>query len=174
MAGGESAGGVTNAPDKVILQAGDPLTVKFADVPPPGPQEWQGRVGEDGNITLHLNVTVKAVGKTPNQLAQEIREAYVPKYYKYLTATVKAEERFYYVGVEVLAPGSRPYPGAMTVTRAIDTVGGFTDYAKRTEIILTRADGDKFKVNYNKAIEDPTYDPPVFPNDRVEVGRRLW
>jgi polysaccharide biosynthesis/export protein VpsN len=174
MMGKDAGGSATNSPDKVILLAGDPITVTFSDVPAPGIQEWKGRIGEDGNITLHLNVTIKAIGKTPNQVSQEIREAYVPKYYKYLTATVKTEERFYYVGGEVRAPGSRPYTGTMTVTRAIDTAGGFTDYAKRSELILTRADGVKFKVDYKKAIKDPVHDPVVYPNDRVEVGRRFW
>jgi polysaccharide export outer membrane protein len=174
MMGLNAAGSATNAPDKVILQAGDPISITFSDVPPPGIEKWQGRIGEDGNITLHLNVTIKAIGKTPNQVSQEIRDAYVPKYYKYLTATVQPEERFYFVGGEVRAPGSRPYSGTMTVTRAIDTAGGFTDYAKRTEIILTRANGNKFKINYKKAIKDPAHDPVVYPNDRVEVGRRLW
>ena len=109
---GLSVGGqATNAPDKVILQTGDLVSVTFADLPPPGIQEWKGRIGEDGNIVLHLNVTIKASGKTPNQVAQEIRDAYVPKYYKYLTATLKPEERFYYVGGEVRMPSSRPYTG---------------------------------------------------------------
>lgn len=174
MTGLDAGGKATNAPDRVILQAGDPISVTFADVPPPGIMEHKQRIGEDGEITLHLNVTIKAAGKTPNQVAQEIREAYVPKYYKYLTATVKPDERFYYVGGEVRMSGSRPYAGTMTVTRAIDTAGGFTDYAKKSAIILTRANGLKFKINYKKAIKDPAYDPPVYPNDRVEVGRRVW
>lgn len=174
MTGLDAGGKATNAPDRVILQAGDPISVTFADVPPPGIMEHKQRIGEDGEITLHLNVTIKAAGKTPNQVAQEIRDAYVPKYYKYLTATVKPDERFYYVGGEVRMSGSRPYAGTMTVTRAIDTAGGFTDYAKKSAIILTRANGLKFKINYKKAIKDPAYDPPVYPNDRVEVGRRVW
>jgi polysaccharide export outer membrane protein len=174
MMGVDAGGNATNAPDKVILQAGDPISVTFSDVPSPGIQEWKGRIGEDGNITLHLSITINAIGKTPNQVSQEIRDAYVPKYYKYLTVTVKPEERFYYVGGEVRMAGSRPYSGAMTVTRAIDTAGGLTDYAKKSEIILTRAGGQKFKINYKKAIEDPAHDPTVYPNDRVEVGRRLW
>ena len=174
MMGVDAGGNATNAPDKVILQAGDPITVTFADVPPPGIMEWKGRIGEDGNITLHLNVTINAIGKTANQVAQEIRDAYVPKYYKYLTATVKPDERFYYVGGEVRMPNRQPYTGAMTVTRAIDTAGGFTDYAKKSQIILTRANGQKFKIDYNKAIEDRAYDPPVYPNDQIKVERRLW
>jgi polysaccharide export outer membrane protein len=173
MMGMDAGGNATNAPDKVILQAGDPISVTFSDVPPPGIMEWKGRIGEDGNVTLHLNVTVNAIGKTANQLAQDIREAYVPKYYKYLTATVKPDERFYYVGGEVRMPNRQPYTGAMTVTRAIDTAGGFTDYAKKSQIILTRANGQKFQIDYNKAIQDRAYDPPVFPNDQIKVERRI-
>ncbi len=107
-------------------------------------------------------------------MAQEIRDAYVPKYYKYLTATVKPEERFYYVGGEVRMPNRQPYTGSMTVTRAIDTAGGFSDYAAKSKIILTRASGQKFRIDYNKALKDPAFDPPVFPNDQVKVERSVW
>lgn len=170
------ASGGTNdidALNMVILQPGDPITITFTELAP-GMQESRQRIGEDGNINLHLGVTIKAAGRTPTQVAQAIREAYVPKYYQYLTPTVKPDERFYYVGGEVRQPGRQPYTGPMTVIRAIDTGGGFTDYAKKSEIILTRGNGQKFRVNYKKAIKDPAYDPPVYPNDQVKVERRLW
>jgi polysaccharide export outer membrane protein len=166
-------GGDTNLVDaKVILQAGDPVVVTFADAGPMAIPEHRERVREDGTITLHLNVTVKAAGKTPGKLAQDIRSEYVPKYYKYLTVTVKTEERYYYVGGEVRISDRKPYTGAMTVTRAIDTAGGFTDFADKGDIVLTRANGEKFRINYKKAIKDPRYDPPVFPNDQIIVGKR--
>jgi polysaccharide export outer membrane protein len=157
----------------IVLKAGDLLTITYSDVPPPGIPEARQRVGEDGKITLHLNVTVLAAGKTARQLEQEIRSEYVPKYYNYLTVSVKTEDRYYYVGGEVKIGSRQPYLGEMTVLRAIDTAGGFTDFANRKTIELRRANGQKFKVNWYNAIKDAKLDLEVFPNDQIIVHKRL-
>jgi protein involved in polysaccharide export with SLBB domain len=157
----------------IVLKAGDLLTITYNDIPPPGIPEARQRVGEDGKITLHLNVTVLAAGKTARQLEQEIRSEYVPKYYNYLTVSVKTEERYYYVGGEVKIGSRQPYLGEMTVLRAIDTAGGFTDFANRKTIELRRANGQKFKVNWYNAIKDAKLDLEVFPNDQIIVHKRL-
>src|SRR4051794_1318120 len=56
-----------------IIRIGDSLNISFTDVPTPIMIQPQ-RVGEDGNITLPYNVTVKAAGKTPGQLQEDIRK----------------------------------------------------------------------------------------------------
>jgi polysaccharide export outer membrane protein len=157
----------------IVLKGGDLLTITYSDIPPPGIPEARVRVGEDGKITLHLNVTILAAGKTARQLEQEIRSDYVPKYYNYLTVSVKTEERYYYVGGEVKIGSRQPYLGEMTVLRAIDTAGGFTDFANRKTIELRRANGQKFKVNWFNAIKDAKLDLEVFPNDQIIVHKRI-
>jgi len=164
----------TNASGSVGgIQVGDSITVNFTDLPPSVQpiMPYVSRIGEDGNITLHMNVTVKAAGKTARDLEQEIRTNYVPRYYKNLTVTVKTEERFYFVGGEVKMPARQPYFGRITVLRAIDTAGGFTDFANRSKIELTRHNGQKIKINWKKAIKDPKLDPEVFPNDQINVPK---
>ena len=131
-----------------MLRVGDTVTVNFTDLPPPYIPESKIRIAEDGNITLPFNISVHAAGKTARQLEQEIRSEYVPKYFNYMTVTVKTEERFYFVGGEVKVSNRQLYFGEMTVLRAIDTAGGFTDFANRKKIELRRANGQKFTINW--------------------------
>src|SRR5206468_4023587 len=115
-----------------LLTVGETVTISWADLPPQA--QWvdvKTRIGDDGRIILPFNVSVVAAGKTANQLAQDIRNEYVPKYFVRITPTVKTEERFYFVGGEVKIPSRMQYLGEMTVLRAIDTAGGFTDFASR-------------------------------------------
>jgi len=158
-----------------LIRVGDSITVTFSDTPPNVRIEpIQVRIGEDGHIPLPLNQTIQAAGKTVRQLEKEIVDLYVPKFYKQMSVTVKTEERFYFVGGEVRNPNRFLYAGQITVLRAIDTAGGFTDFANRKRIELTRQDGRKIIVNYQKALKDPKLDPEVYPNDQIVVPRRLF
>lgn len=156
------------------LHAGDPLTITFSDVPPQMMQEQRVRIPEDGTITLPFNVRVKAAGKTTSQLEKEIRDAYVPTWFVNLTAIVRTEERAFFVDGEVKAPGRQTYSGELTVLRAVGTAGGFTDFANRKKIELRRQNGQKFTVNYFKALDDQSFDLPVYPNDHIIVKRSLF
>jgi polysaccharide export outer membrane protein len=154
---------------------GDLLTINFTDIPPGVlPPEMRVRVGSDGMITLPFNVQVKALGKTPTELQAEIRGAYVPTWFVNLTPVVKADDRYYYVGGEVKVSGPKVHIGDVTVLRAIDTAGGFTDFAKKTAIELRRAaTGETIIINEKKARQDPKLDLPVYVNDRITVPRRF-
>ncbi len=159
-------------PGATVIQVGDLLTVTFSDLPAPGLPEFKGRVGEDGNITLPLNITIKAAGKTPGQLQQEIRAAYVPRYYVNLTITVKTEDRFFFVGGEVRNPQRLPYFAQITVLRAIQAAGDFTDFANRKKVQLIRSNGQKHIINCLDAQKKPALDLQVFPNDTINVPRK--
>jgi protein involved in polysaccharide export with SLBB domain len=155
------------------LRVGDIVTVSFSDSPQPIPF-LKAQLAEDGMLTLPLNVRVQATGKTPRALEQEIRGEYVPKYYRFLTVTVQTEQRAYYVGGEVKIPNRQPYVGEMTVLRAIQTAGDFTDYANKKNIELIRENGERHTINWHKALKDPKLDLPVYPNDRIHVHTRRW
>lgn len=166
---------VANVGGLGLVRVGDAVTVTFSDTPPNVViPPVQVRIGEDGHIPLPMNQTVLAAGKTVRQLEQEIRDLLVPRFYKQMTVTVKTEERFYYVGGEVRNPNRQLYIGQITVLRAIDTAGGFTDFANRRRIELTRQDGRKIIINYYKARKNPKLDPEVYPNDQIVVPRRLF
>lgn len=157
------------------LRAGDVVMFSFTDIPTPMIDQ-RVQIAEDGTLTLPLNVRVQAMGKNPRQLEQEIRSEYVPKYYKYLTVTLKTEQRAFFVGGEVKVPNRYPYTGQdITVLRAIQAAGDFTDFANRKTIELIRESGQKEKINWYKAIENPKLDLPVYPNDQIIVRKRvLW
>ncbi len=161
-------------PTVVVLRPGEEIKVVFSDLPPQ--VTWmpvEVAIGEDGIITLPLNIKVQAAGKTANQLQEDIRKAYVPKYVKYLTITVKTKERFYFVSGDVRIPGRYPYYGYITVLRAIATAGGFGDFADRKRVELRRANGQIFKIDAKKAIKNPKLDLEVMPGDEVFVHRRF-
>jgi polysaccharide export outer membrane protein len=171
--GGTNGGGQTTnpRPESFVFQIGDLVTVNFSDVPETI-QPHIERIKEDGNVTLPLIGSVKAVGKSPGQLQQEIHDRYVPKFYVRVNVTVTTaptETSFYVMG-EVRSPGPKPYTGVTTVTKAIAAAGGLTDFASK-DLVLIRAKGQKVKVNYKKAVRDPKADPQVFPGDSINVDR---
>lgn len=154
---------------------GDQVTVIFTlanESGPESPLPFAGRVQEDGSITLPLIGSVTAVGKTEGELQKEIHDLYVPKYYQNLTVTVKGEATFFYVDGEVVQRGQKEYPGDMTVVKAIAAAGGFTDFANRTHVRLSRGNHTQI-VNVEKAIKDPRYDVQVYPGDKIHVKRKI-
>jgi polysaccharide export outer membrane protein len=165
------AAAVSN-PQGDVLNVGEPITVTFSDAPTLI-QPFEERIKSDGKITLLYSQTFDAAGKTRGDLEAEIRERYVPRYFKNLTVTIRTVERAFFVGGEVRMPGRYPYSGEMTVSKAIFTAGGFTDYAKRSKVLLTRANRQTLTVDSEAALENPALDLPVFPNDSITVPRRL-
>jgi polysaccharide biosynthesis/export protein VpsN len=162
--GGEEAG---------RLAVEDLVKVTFSGVEPPI-QPHEERIKEDGNITMPLVGAIKAEGRTPGELQKAITEAYVPKFYKRLTVTVTTDRRIYYVGGQVRMPGRQEYLGPTTVTKAIQSAGDFTDFAAKTRVELTRANGKFIKLDCEKAAKDPSQDLPVFPGDKIHVPQRDW
>ena len=156
-----------------LLHVGDMVIIDWFDTINPI-QQYKERIRDDGKLILPHNVVVQAAERTTAQLQDEIRAAYVPKWYNYLTVTVKTEERFYFVGGEVRVPNRQYYYGDITVLRAIDTAGGFTDYANRKKIELRRSNGETIKVNWHDAMKNQKKDPVVYPNDQIIVRKRIF
>lgn len=173
--GSATASPATGISDADRFRMGDLVKVTFSGLADPIlPHEE--RIKDDGNITLSMIGSLKAVGKTPGELQKELYDLYVPKYFKPSSGfnlTVQSMERVYYVGGEVRQSGPRLYIGETTVTKAIQAAGDFTDFAKKSKVTLTRADGTSIKVNCSKAIKNPRFDPPVFPGDKIYVPRRI-
>jgi len=163
--------------DKVArLHVGDTVTITLKGPPPPNeilPVEKP--IKDDGTITLDYIGRIEAAGKTPGQLEDAIHDLYVPKYYTHLNVTVQASnDRVDYVRGEVKTPGRMIYTGEITVSRAIASAGDFTDFADRTEVYLTRANGQRSELNLKRILAGKDPDPPVYPGDQIEVTRRLW
>lgn len=161
------------SPPRNDLRIGDEVSVIFGGIPNP-PNPFRGRIREDGTITLPLDVVITGAEKTPGQLEREIHDAYVPKYYRMLTVTVHAENRFFYVDGQVRNPDRHLYAGEMTITKAIAAAKGFTEFANRKRIKLTRSNGAIHSVNYEKALRKPALDLPVYPGDHIYVPRSVF
>jgi protein involved in polysaccharide export with SLBB domain len=155
------------------FRVGDTVNVTFSGTPTP-PDTHEEVIKEDGNITLYLIGSIKALGKTAGELQTEIHDKYVPQYYVRLTVTVKPGDLVYYVRGEVNGHGSRQlYVGPTTVTKAIASAGDFTDFASHT-VSLIRADGEIIKIDVDKASQDSTLDLQVYPGDQIVVPRRIF
>lgn len=172
---GATSGGTTNplAQAELSLRPNERLTITFSDVNPPL-QPFEGRIREDGKITLMENQEFAAAGMTAAELEKAIRERYVPNYYVKLTATVRAETRFFYVYGQVRSPNRWPYEGDITVLGAIAAAGGFTEFAQPRKVQVTRANNKIEIINCIKAKDRPALDVKIYPNDRIDVPRRIW
>ncbi len=163
----------TSGPPPNVLQIGDLVKVEFAGGPTPIlPHEEH--IKDDGKVSLPLIGKIQAAGKTPGSLQRDIQDAYVPRFYKHLTVTVRPTDRFYFVGGEVKQPSRQLYLGPVTVMGAIKSAGDFTDFANRRKIQITRADGTLHFVDGNRAQRDPEHDLPVYPGDNIHVDRRWF
>jgi polysaccharide export outer membrane protein len=169
--------GVGNA-NRIPLRKGD--TVKVTLIPPTRanqpsfPEDHKVTIKEDGTIALPYFPEIPAAGLTTQELEKDIHDRYVPDYYKSLGVTVEPDARFIFVGGEVIRNGRIEYIGAITVTQAIQSAQGFTEYANRKKIKLIRSNGKTEVVNWNTAIEHPEKDPQVYPGDKIEVIRRIF
>jgi polysaccharide biosynthesis/export protein len=155
------------------LRVGEMLVIEFSGVTDPPPRHEE-RIKLDGKITLPSIGEVDAAGMTRGDLEQKIHTLYVPNYYRQLAVVVRNEGRYFYVRGQVKNPNQFPYMKEMTVLTAIATAGDFTDFAKKTKVMVIRADGTKIPVNCIRALSDHKLDVPIFPDDTVYVPRRYF
>jgi polysaccharide export outer membrane protein len=149
----------------IVAFSGSPIAIPAHDEP----------IKEDGTITLPLIGSVVATNKTAGELQNEIHDDYVPKYYVRLTVVVTSGDRVYYVGGEVGHAGIFQYVSDTTVTKAIQSASGLSDFANHSKIWLIRATtGQRIRVDYDKALENPAKDPPVYPDDQINVEKRIF
>jgi protein involved in polysaccharide export with SLBB domain len=154
-----------------VLRVGDPVNVRFSGVLSP-PKDHDERIKEDGCITLAWVGRVKAEGLTVGELQEAIKKSY-STLYRDMTVTVTSENRFFYIGGEVRVPTRLAYATKITVCGAINAAGGFTDFANKTNVKLTRANGEIHIINWKKAQKKPELDLQVYPGDKIEVPRRI-
>jgi protein involved in polysaccharide export with SLBB domain len=159
--------------DVAHFHIGDTVTVTF-DGLPTELLPHEETIKEDGTITLNDIGPIQAAGKTAGQLQKDIHDRYVPQIYTHLNVTVKSGDRVYYVRGEVGHPDRILYTGPITVTKAIASAGDFNDFANRKNIVLTRANGERIKVNCDKVLDGEAPDPQVYPGDLIEVRKRLF
>lgn len=166
--------GVVQVGSSDRLVPGNKVTITFSGTPSPPPKHEE-KIREDGYIGPPLlQKPIMAAGKTVGKLQEELQALYVPDYFRSLTVTVSTEERFVYVGGEVKNPGPHLYLPGLTVLKAIQSAGDFTEYGNRRNVTITRANGGRQEtVNCSKAFKDSKYDKLVYPDDRIQVYKRI-
>ena len=155
------------------IAVGDVIRVMYEASVPIAPTEIQ--VPETGLVTIHMGEQVQVAGKMAADVSKDIRDLFTVKkqMYKRLSVNVQVLGRTVSVGGEVRATGSFPFEGGMTVLKAINRAGGFTEYANRREVRITRINGQQITVDCKAAMKKPELDLPLYPGDRIEVVRSI-
>lgn len=154
------------------LRPGDSLAVSLQSVPDPNINTVQ--IDDQGLISLPYIGPVNAAGATTAELAQRIRETYIAKkIYKLVDVSVTVTERYIYVGGEVTRPGRIIWTPDLTLTKAIQSAGGFTLYAKESKVILAR-DQQAYDLNVTLAQKNPAQDVLLMPGDSIQVPRSAF
>jgi protein involved in polysaccharide export with SLBB domain len=166
----------SESPGVDTLGPGVRVTITFSGLPSSALiPKHEEQIREDGYISPpYLPRPVMAAGKKIGKLQEELQALYVPDYFKVATVTVTSEGRFFYVGGEVKTPNRYIYTGEINLIQAIQSAGGLTDFARRSQILVTRATGEKKTVNYDKALKNPKLNLVLFPGDTIHIGRRVW
>lgn len=171
VSSGGSGTNVAFSIDRIAV--GDVIRVMYEASVPIAATEIQ--VPETGLVTIHMGEQVQVAGKMAADVSKEIRDLFTVKkqMYKRLSVNVQVLGRTVSVGGEVRATGSFPFEGGMTVLKAINRAGGFTEYANRREVRITRINGQQILVDCKAALKKPELDLPLYPGDRVEVVRSI-
>jgi polysaccharide export outer membrane protein len=151
---------------------GDKLHISLRGIP--NPEEIQGEVNEQGNITLPLVGPVKVAGLAPSEAERAIEKAFVDGgYYRKITVIVVAQDDYYFAQGEVRTQGRFPLVGEMTLLQAIAAAGGYTEYAKPSRVRIMRGDQIlRYDAERISRRRDP--DPLVKRGDIIVVERRVF
>jgi len=160
------------------LRQGDALEIRLTGVPVDEIQQFTAvyTIDDGGSINLPYIGYVKAVGLLPNQLQVDLEkklrdgEIYT---HPSITVVVQAGQRFLSIGGAVRGPGRIPYSADLTLMSAINTAGGFNDFADQKRVRLVH-DGKAQVIDTRKIRKDPTLDVKVFPGDQIEVPQSWY
>jgi polysaccharide export outer membrane protein len=155
------------------LRALDPLRIELLGIP-----EEKGidmTIDERGDITLpYLDDSIKAAGMTTSELEREIQQIYTSRQiYRSITVNVTTLAKIYYVEGEVKRPQEYSLSRRITLLQAIAAASGYTEYANRKNITITRQ-GRVFRFNGKDIEKNPELDVPVEAGDRIKVHRSFY
>jgi protein involved in polysaccharide export with SLBB domain len=185
VAGAAAASGINVLDDKHQLAIGDQISFRIVE------DEEEPKaltVTDSGELEVPYIGRYQAVGKTCKQLARQLKTELEKDYYKQATVIIavnvmaKSRGRVYLVGpVHVPGPQEIPSDEVLTLTKAILRAGGFTDFADKKYVRVTRQSkvpggkDETFIVNVGKVIDKGTTesDLPLEPGDLIYVPEKL-
>jgi polysaccharide biosynthesis/export protein VpsN len=154
------------------LRPGDSLTIVLQGVPDPSTNAVT--IDDKGLISLPYIGTIPAAGLGTAEVSQSIRDTYIAKkIYTTVDVSVGVTERYVYVGGEVQRPGRIVWTPDLTATKAIQSAGGFSLYAKETAVTLIRSKS-AYVIDVKLAQKNPTEDPRLIPGDSLQVPRSAF
>lgn len=159
-----------------VLRPGDRLDVKFFYNPE---LNEAVTIRPDGRISLQLVGEQQAAGLTPMDLERQLEEAYSRDLKTPEVSVIVTDVNGYavYVDGEVGTPGPVSIEGGMTVLEVISRAGGFSEDARRNDVILIRRMPNREPqvavLNLDAAINgsDLAQDVRLQPHDIVYVPR---
>ncbi len=171
--------------DKHKLAIGDKLSFRITeDSEDPKPLV----VTDSGDLEVPYIGRFAALNKTCKQLARELKVELEKEYYYQATVIIavdllsRARGKIYLVG-NIRLPGPQDIPGdeVFTLSKAIMRAGGFTDFADKKNVKITRKGGPNepdnkvIVVNVADIIEKgkAERDVPLDPGDLVYVPARM-
>lgn len=171
-----SAVSTQGQPREYVIQPGDAMIVKFFYNPELNEDIV---VRPDGRISLQLVGEQQAAGLTPGDLERRLTQQYDRELKNSKLAVILKTfgGQRAYVGGEVANPGAVDIVGDVSVLQSIAASGGFTDRARRNEVVLIRrgADGKPLatSLDMDSFIEGkaPQQDVRLQPYDIVYVPR---
>lgn len=154
------------------LRPGDSLTISLQGVPDPSSNTVT--IDDKGSISLPYIGSIPAAGLSSAELSDSIRQTYIAKkIYTTVDVSVSVTERYVYVGGEVQRPGRIIWTPDLTASKAIQSAGGFSLYAKESAVTLVR-DNNAYTLDIKVAQKTPAEDPRLVPGDSLQVPRSAF
>jgi polysaccharide biosynthesis/export protein VpsN len=155
-----------------LLRPGDSLIVALQGIP--DATNLAVQIDDQGEITLPFIGGLVARGLTTAEFSRRIRETYLERdFYRTIDVSVTVTERYIYVGGEVQRPGRVVWTPDLTLSKAVQAAGGFTLYARETNVSLVR-DQQAYQFDARLAQRQPTEDPRLMPGDSIQVARTAF
>jgi polysaccharide export outer membrane protein len=155
------------------IRSGDPLIIYLRGIMPRD-EDFQLIVNERGDVVLPFIGDVRAAGRTSSELEREIQRTYIEReIYRAVTVNVIVPSQSFFVQGEVRAPQRYPIIAGMTLMQAIAAAGGYTEFADRRRVMLTRA-GVVRTINMRDIERDPRLDITIESGDVIRVPRSIF
>lgn len=141
------------------------------------------RVNDSGELEVPYIGLVPAAGRSCKELAYAIKALLEREYYYHATVIIavdhvseKSRGRVYVYGsVKGQGPQEIPADESYTVSKAIIRAGGFSDFANKRKVKLTRKGGKDYVVDLKRVIEEGHSEEDIVlqPDDQIYVPQRL-
>ncbi len=171
-------GGIPGEEDSSVvglykLRSLDPITISLLGIPEE--KQIDTVIDEKGNLSLpYIDEPIQAKGLTTSELERKIQKIYVDnQIYRNITINVLTTAKSYYMEGEVARPTEYPLNRRITLLQAIAAASGYTDYANKKNITITR-NGKLIKVNAKDIEKHPEWDIPIEAGDRINVHRSMF